>query len=57
MHTQSIDQKTKSIPLTFYITSSKAVESICGDMRTVTFESKKPLMGFSAAQPFSQPLN
>jgi hypothetical protein len=37
MHTQSIDQKTESIPFTFYITSSKAVGSVCGDMRTVTF--------------------
>jgi hypothetical protein len=40
MHTQSIDQKTESIPLTFYIISAKAVESICGDMQTVTFGVK-----------------
>jgi hypothetical protein len=38
MHTQSIDQKIESIPLTFYTTSVKAVKSICGDIRTVTFE-------------------
>jgi hypothetical protein len=43
MHTQSIDQKTESIPLIFYIISAKAMESICGDMRTVTFKRK----GFS----------
>jgi hypothetical protein len=46
MHTQSIDQKTESIPLIFYIIFIKTMESICGDMQTVTFECKRFSGGF-----------